>query len=231
MLPADDPLAIEATAAVQRGDVEAVSRLLAAQPSLATTRVGDATMSRTLLHALTDWPGKVPNGPVIARLLLSAGADVNARFAGPHTETPLHWAASSDDVEIIDALLDAGADIEADGAVIAGGTPMADAVAFGQWAAAAQLLLRGARVNLWQAAGLGLVQTVQQIVASDNPSRDDLTNALWCAGHGGQAAAADFLLGLGADPTWVGHDGLTPAGAAERNGHRELAHRLRTLSA
>jgi ketosteroid isomerase-like protein len=31
---------------------------------------------------------------------------------------PLHWAASSDDVEALDALLDAGADIEADGAVI-----------------------------------------------------------------------------------------------------------------
>lgn len=231
MLSADDPVAAEATDAVRRGDVEAVSRLLAAHPALATSRIGDTTMSRTLLHALTDWPGNVPNGPLIARLLLKAGADVNARFAGPHTETPLHWAASSDDVEMIDALLDAGADIEADGAVIAGGTPMADAVAFGQWAAAARLLVRGARVNLWQAAGLGLVQTVQQIVAADNPSRDDLTNALWCAAHGGQNTTAEYLLGLGADAGWVGHDGLTPAGAAERSGHRELAQRLRTLSA
>ena len=64
---------------------------------------------------------------------MTAGADVNARFTGPHTETPLHWAASSDDVEALDALLDAGADIEGDGAVIGGGTPIADAVAFGQW--------------------------------------------------------------------------------------------------
>jgi hypothetical protein len=35
-------------------------------------------------------------------------------------------------VEVLDALLDAGADIEAKGAVIAGGTPLMDAVAFAQ---------------------------------------------------------------------------------------------------
>jgi ankyrin repeat protein len=56
---------------------------------------------------------------------------VNARFTGPHNETPLHWAASSDDVGVLDALIDAGADIEVRGAVIAGGTPDADATAFG----------------------------------------------------------------------------------------------------
>lgn len=49
----------------------------------------------------------------MVELLIQHGADVNARFAGPHTETPLHWAASSDDVEVLDALLDARADIEA----------------------------------------------------------------------------------------------------------------------
>jgi hypothetical protein len=36
-------------------------------------------------------------------------------WAGPHTETPLHWAASSDDVPVLDALLDAGGDIECPG--------------------------------------------------------------------------------------------------------------------
>ena len=83
-------------------------------------------------------------------VLVATGADVNARFTGPHGETPLHWTASSDDIDALDALLDAGADIEVDGAVIAGGTPIADAVAFGQWNAARRLLERGARTNLWQ---------------------------------------------------------------------------------
>jgi len=36
----------------------------------------------------------------------------------PATETLLHWAASSDDVAVLEALLDAGADIESPGSVI-----------------------------------------------------------------------------------------------------------------
>jgi Ankyrin repeat len=83
-----------------------------------------------------------------------AVAAVNARSTGAHTETPLHWAASSDDVEALDALLDAGADIEAAGAVIAGGTPLDDAVAFAQWHTARRLVERGAYANLFNAAGL-----------------------------------------------------------------------------
>jgi ankyrin repeat protein len=65
----------------------------------------------------------------------------------PGTETPLHWAASSDDIEALDALVDAGADVDAPGAVIAGGTPLDDAVAFGQWEAARRLVHPGARTG------------------------------------------------------------------------------------
>lgn len=43
---------------------------------------------------------------------------------GPHSETPLHWAASNDDVGVLDALLDGGADIEARGAVLTGPYPV-----------------------------------------------------------------------------------------------------------
>jgi hypothetical protein len=40
-------------------------------------------------------------------------------------------------------VLDAGADIDVTGAVIAGGTPQEDAVAFGEWNAARRLVERG----------------------------------------------------------------------------------------
>jgi ankyrin repeat protein len=79
------------------------------------------------------------------KILIEAGADVNAPFIGRHQETALHWAASSDDVAVLDALLDHGANIEGRGAVIGGGTPLSDAVAFGQWNAARRLLERGER--------------------------------------------------------------------------------------
>ena len=172
-------------------------------------------------------PATCPSRPPSPRAV-AAGADVNARFTGPHTETPLHWAASSDDVEALDALLDVGADIEADGAVIAGGTPIADAVAFGQWKAAQRLLERGARTNLWQAAALGLVGRVEEeLDRTPPPAQDELDNALWCAAHGGQRTTAQLLLDRGADPGWVGHDRLTAAAAAERSGAHELAEWLR----
>jgi ankyrin repeat protein len=57
---------------------------------------------------VNDWPGHVPNRGDIVATLVDADADVNARCTGSHTETPLHWAAGSDDVEALDPLLDAG---------------------------------------------------------------------------------------------------------------------------
>jgi ankyrin repeat protein len=77
----------------------------------------------------------------------------------------LHWAASSDDVEVLDALLDAGADIDAPGAVIGGGTPLDDARAFGQWRAAHRLVERGARTTLQDVATLGLMDRLEQCFA------------------------------------------------------------------
>ncbi len=138
-------------------------------------------------------------------------------FTGAHTETPLHWAASSNDVAVLDALLDAGADIEAPGAVIGGGTPLADAVAFGQWKAARRLVERGARTTLWQAAALGLMDRVEKHFAGDVPPPNEITHAFWSACHGGQRESAEYLLARGAALNWIGYDGLTPIDAARRS--------------
>jgi ankyrin repeat protein len=116
-------------------------------------------------------------------------------------------------VPVLDVLLDHGADIEVPGSVIGGGTPLSDAVAFGQWKAARRLIERGARTTLWQAAALGLMDRVEG--CSGSP--DEITNAFWCACHGGQRGTAEYLLGKGADLNWVGYDGLTPLDAAIRS--------------
>jgi ankyrin repeat protein len=202
---------------VKAGEVEGLRAALAADPGLASARPDG---QRTLLHVLCDWPGGLPRRLETLAVLLEAGADVNARFGG-EGETPLMWAASSDDVDLIDALLDAGAEVDARGAVIGGGTALDDAWAFGQWAAARRLVERGARPTLLAAAALGLTLDAD----------GDVTQAFWAACHGGQRGTAEALLERGADPFWVGWDSLTPAAAARRSGFGSVADWVEGLPA
>jgi uncharacterized protein len=154
-IPANDPLAVAVHEAITKGDVPALESLLRDHAGLAASVVvaenGD---ERSMLHLAADWPGHFPNGPATVRMLAAHGSDPNACFVGSHRETPLHWAASSNDVAVLDALLDAGADIEAPGAVLGGGTALADAIGFRQWDAARRLVERGARTTPPQAAAL-----------------------------------------------------------------------------
>ncbi len=107
---------------------------------------------RSLLHIATDWPGHFPGVSQIVRLLIERGADPDAPMVGGHApERPLHWAASSNDVEALNALLDGGANIEGPGAIFTNGTAMSDAVIFAQWNAARQLVDRGAKTTLTDA--------------------------------------------------------------------------------
>ena len=233
-LTPDDPLAMAVVGAIREGDVATLERLLRDNRGLASAQIisDDGEQMRTLLHVATDWPGHFPRAVTVVRALVAAGADVDAPFVGAHAERPLHWAASSDDVEVLDALLDAGAAVDAPGAVIGGGTPLADAVAFGQWRAARRLVERGARPNLWQAAALGLLPGVHEHLAAEPPpSPDEVTNAFWCACHGGQRETAEYLLEHGADVDWIGYDDLSPLDAAERAGADDVVVWLRSRGA
>jgi uncharacterized protein len=228
----EEPLAVAVVEAIRSGDVPALQRLLAQHPGLATARLGDddpGGMSRTLLHVATDWPGHFPNGATIVAVLVEADADVNARFHGSHAETPLHWAASSNDVAVLDALLDAGADIEAPGGVIGGGTPLTDARAFGQWQAAHRLVQRGARTTIDDAATLGLMDRLQRYFTdAEPPAPEEVNRAFWGACHGGQQQCAAYLLDRGADLNWIPEwEQLTPLDAAGRSDAVELVGWLR----
>ena len=169
-IPVQDPLAATVGHAIRAGDIDELKRRLAETPGLASARIVDACgVSRTLLHVVTDWPGHFPKGAITVAVLVESGADVDARVMTPDptraSETPLHWAASSDDIAVLDALLDKGADIEAPGACIAGGTALDNAVAFGQWHVARRLVARGAQAALWHSAALGLLDDVEAHVA------------------------------------------------------------------
>lgn len=233
----NDPLAPTIMTVIQSGDVDGLRQLLSADPNLATARIVDEKgVRRTLLHIACDWPGHRPNVASTIAVLIAAGADANAGVAVPGrdeaSETPLHWAASNDDVTAIDALLDGGTDIEAPGAVFTGGTPMSDAVVFAQWNAARRLFDRGARTTLWQAAALGLLDRVAAYVERDPPpSGEEITNAFWNACRGGQRGTAEYLLDRGADRDWIGHDDQTPLQAAEESGAQEVVDWLRSRGA
>jgi len=134
--------------------------------------------------------------------LVRAGADVNARFRGPYEETLLHWAASSDDVEVLDALLDAGADIDAPGAMIRGGrrlrtpVPSRSGTPCADWSSGRPNHARGR-------ASLGLLDRVERSVLAEPPSADDVDRAFWGACHGGRLDCAAYMLQLGAVLAWL----------------------------
>ena len=229
-LAKDDPCAVELTAAIRAGDTDRLSAVLRTDPDLATAVIrDDRNAGRTLLHLATDWPGHFPNVAATIKVLADAGADPNAGlYDSPidACETPLHWAASSDDVAAIDALLDNGADIEAPGAVFTWGTAMSDAVIFAQWNGARRLLARGAKTTLTQAAALGLVDRVRELCTASEPAADEITAALWHACRGGQQTTAEYLLGHGADLNWVGFMDWTPLQAAEDSDNAALVEAL-----
>jgi ankyrin repeat protein len=166
--------------------------------------------------------------------LIAAGSDPNAPALGRWPETPLHWAASCDDVEVIDALLDGGADIEAPGASIADGTPLDDAVGYGQWQAARRLVERGAKVEkLWHAAALGIMSVVEEHFTGDaKPTPEAVSDAFWQACHGSQRRAAEYLLAQGADLNWIPDwTTETPLDIAESQDAKDVVAWLRSLGA
>jgi ankyrin repeat protein len=112
----------------------------------------------------------------------------------------LHWAASSDDVDVAEALIDGDADVEAPGGSI-DDTPLDNAVGYGCWHVARLLVSRGARVDkLWHAAALGVMARVEDLLAaSPAPTTDEINQAFWQACHGGQRRTAEYLLTHGAD--------------------------------
>ncbi len=198
----DAPTAVELLSAVHGGELDLIRRLITGNPDLARARFAARGRSGTALHFVTDWPGYFPNGPEIVHLLIDAGADPNATTTGPgKPETPLHYAASSDDVDVAVALIDRGGDLETPGGSI--GTPLDNAIGYGCWHVANLLATRGARIEkVWHAAALGVLETLEALLVPGIEG-DEVSKGFWHACGAGQRRAAERLLNAGADLAWI----------------------------
>ena len=208
ILRSDDPLAREVIRAIKGGNLEAIQRIVTAHSGLSAARIKDDRGSKVLLHVVTDWPGFFPNGPAVVKLFIAAGAEPNVRTEGAKNEpgeTPLQYAASNDDVEVAEALVLGGADIEARGGSIAGGIALENAIGYGCWRVARLLLQHGAKVEkLWHAAALGMTSLVEKFLQeSPAPSSQEVNHAFWQACRGGYRRTAECLFARGADLTWI----------------------------
>ena len=97
----------QARQAIREGDVDQLAILVKENPGVVKESTEDNPCF--LLHTVANYPGNRPQSLEMAKLLIDAGAEVNARFLNPkangHSETALHWAASNDDVDLAELMV------------------------------------------------------------------------------------------------------------------------------
>jgi ankyrin repeat protein len=167
-----------------------------------------------------------------------------------HDITALHRAAEKDQAQAAEALLAAGAELEAK--VSWGMTPLEWAANMGSRRAAAIFLDRGAHLTHWAAAGLGMLDAMQSFWHDDGtlkpgcghrrPKQQDAETWTWAepnedraeivsdsfyiACRNGHTAAARFLLDRGANINFRGFFGGAGLHWAAINGHKDTVEFL-----
>jgi ankyrin repeat protein/catechol 2,3-dioxygenase-like lactoylglutathione lyase family enzyme len=226
--------------AAAKGNVEALRRMLTADPALARTANPDGDYGRwTALHTAAQ------KGHLAAvNVLLEHGADPNAREEGDNTY-PLHWAAANRHLKVVRALLDAGGDPQG-----AGDVHGLDVIGWATFyhepdgspgdkpEVAALLIDRGARHHIFSALATGDHALIRQMVKSDPKALERRTSRF----EGGQTALhfaaglkrydlLDLLLELGANLEAEDQNGHTVLAAAMMRGDAEAARRLQAAGA
>lgn len=151
--------------AIRADDVEKFRELIAADPSLATSR---STRSHpTLLQAVALDGKDKPNNVEMARILIDAGAELNE---------PLVAAGSIDNRAVAELLLDHGAAIDGTG----GWTALEEALYWNSQNVLTLLLERGAKVqNLRTAAGLGRTDLIEGYFNADGSLKPEAGKINW----------------------------------------------------
>jgi uncharacterized protein len=115
------------------GRLGRLGELLAAQPTLASARSADGF---TALHFPAFFG--IGDAAAASRLLIGAGADVNARSENSLSVLPIHSAVAANHDDVVAVLVDAGADVNARQS--GGWTPLHGAAQNGSLASVERLL-------------------------------------------------------------------------------------------
>ncbi len=209
--------------AIVTGDAGTLDSLLRENPELVQAR-STRLHRATLLHyvganGFEDYRQKSPKNAVeIAKILLSAGAEVDAvaDVYGKSTTlglvaTSIHPKQAGVQIALLRTLLDYGAAINGDGRA---GNALVPALRNGRPEAAEFLAQRGAQLDLEGAAGVGLLDVVESFFNEDGSLKANATKAqmelgfLWACEYG-RNSVVDFLLQKGVDLRTNANTGLT----------------------
>ena len=227
-----------AIAAVRSGDLERFRSLIAADPSLATSR--SSTSHPTLLQCVVLDGNDRSNNVEMAEVLIEAGAELNE---------PMIATGSINNRAVAELLLDRGASIDGTG----GWSPLEEALYWNSRDLIALLLERGAKVlNLRVAAALGRTDWIEKAFNADGSLKPEagkidwpfrsheppapanyeqaiINNAFVYACMHGRIEAAQLLMGKGAEINAI-PSGFDYAGTglhyAALNGQREMVEFL-----
>jgi ankyrin repeat protein len=218
-----------AVEAIVSGDLDVLKRLLSSEPSLVRARSAREHHA-TLLHyvaanGIEGYRQKTPKRIVqIARVLLQAGAEVNATahvYGGEATAlelvaTSIHPEQAGLQQELMKLLLDHGASFDA---------PLVNAcLANGRLRAAEFLAERAVPLDLESAAGLGRMDVVTSFYDAQGNLQPNATSEqrdrgfLWACEYG-RNDVLEFLLKRGARLDSSANTGQTPLHWAVIGGH------------
>jgi len=237
-----------AVESVINGDLPALKNSLREHPELIRARSTRVTCfdppnhRAALLHyvaanGVEGYRQRTPKNAVeVATTLLQAGAEVDAladMYGGQCTTLSLlvsscHPAEAGVQVDLVNALIDFGALLEARGSG-RWTSPLMTALVFGYLDAAKALVKRGAKVNdLALAAGLGWLDDARQFLPNADP--ESRHRALALAAQMGHTEVVRLLLDAGENPDRFNPEGLhshaTPLHHAALHGHGAVVELL-----
>jgi len=222
----------QAADAIASGDIATLRRLLDESPELIRQRSSRDHRS-TLLHyvsanGIEDFRQRTPPNIVeITRLLLDAGAEVNEESDayGGHsmtlglTATSVHPEAAGVQIALMELLLARGAMIER-----VPGEAVSGCLANGRPLAARFLAEQGAYLDFANAAGVGRLDRVKELVDA-TPEQQRGEGFVWACAYGNNDVVT-FLLDYGVDPAAGADVDMTGLHLAAHEGHLDTVKLL-----